>query len=96
LKFRVETGDGPVAAFCSNVSSSQQEGFCFSLGGSGHCPVLCETCGTGCVDSELTFEVEVDGDSTFEDCTWVSDNSSLRCEFSGVADTCRQTCQACV
>jgi hypothetical protein len=66
---------------------------CNLPGVSTHCPI---SCGTTCkyVDSEARFKVQKpDGKMINRYCSFIAKNSSERCTFEGVTDTCRETCK---
>lgn len=60
------------------------------------CPSTCGTC-SSCADPALTIEFfnTSKGITQQKTCTWVANNSSTRCGFAGISDTCRVTCGSC-
>ncbi|OEU20223.1 hypothetical protein FRACYDRAFT_236295 [Fragilariopsis cylindrus CCMP1102] len=49
-----------------------------------------------CVDSSFKFKVTVKGKTRNKNCKWVRKNKTeKKCNFSGVRETCRKTCNGC-
>jgi len=68
---------------------------CNNEGIISHCPVTCNGCDT-CQDSEARFKLVKDGRRIARNCDWVATKkTAIRCGYEGVAETCRDTCDAC-
>ena len=61
------------------------------------CPFTCNACGRACSrDSGLKFEfINQNGAVKRKACAFVERNVEKRCQFSGVAETCRVACDSC-
>jgi len=60
-----------------------------------HCPETCGECAT-CKDAPLKFKVTINGNTGNKNCKWVRKNKTeKKCDYSGVRETCRKTCNGC-
>lgn len=61
------------------------------------CPSTCNKCSKVCMkESRLKFEfVNFDGERKKKTCAFVAKKSNLRCQYSGIKETCRVTCNSC-
>jgi len=70
--------------------AAKQTARCNLDGVSSHCPV---SCNATCMDTQLRFKlIKPDGTKKTRDCNFVSRNSSERCAWEGISDTCREVC----
>ena len=84
-----------VARSCEWVARKNTDERCALDGVSNTCPKTCGTCVT-CVDSTLRFKFVYNDVYIARSCEWVTrKNTSERCAISGMAGTCRETCEFC-
>lgn len=94
LPFKVNIGGKFKSRTCSWVAKARSTSRCALDGVSAACPSTCNTC-SSCVNSPLSFKVEIDGKFQRKRCKWVGKNRMERCKLPGVDSTCRSICKVC-
>mmetsp|Transcript_8055 Transcript_8055/g.12176 ORF Transcript_8055/g.12176 Transcript_8055/m.12176 type:complete len:249 (-) Transcript_8055:262-1008(-) len=91
-----DTGAEKKLKGCEWVGNNQTEKRCGYKGVASHCPNTCGACAAySCADSEKGFVKWGKNKKTFT-CEWVKKNASVitkRCNMTGIAATCRETCK---
>lgn len=60
-----------------------------------HCPLTCAEYGGDCeIDSLALTKIMKDDKFGIHNCAWVAEDASERCQYNGVAGTCRATCSS--
>merc|ERR1712038_1162038 len=94
FKFQKPSGGKTSFKTCENYVASNSEKKCIGPNKIS-CPKTCASC-DNCVDSKLKFMINVDGENMKKTCAnWVANKPAERCEYEGVRETCRKTCQLC-
>jgi len=92
LRFKILRNGGLTTRSCIWVARSNTKIRCALKGIRQTCPSTCMTCSI-CADSPLRIKFDFKGAYVAKSCKWAArKNVKARCIITGMADTCRATC----